>query len=96
MPATQYIFFSCDEFQSRETKDAKFLFSDSNHNKVLKYLEENMADYFYGSPQRMKDQFKEIHKMVKEENVEISKAINSFKGILACCEEITPITHIQH
>lgn len=96
MPVPQFIFFSCDEFQSAETKEVKFIFNDSNFKKVLKYLEENMTDYFYGNPQRIRDQFKEVYKMVKEEGVEISKAINSYKGILAYCEEVDSITNIQH
>lgn len=96
MPATQYIFFSCDEHKSNSSRDIKFLFSDNHYNKVLKFIEANLSDYFDGSPQRQKDSFNEVYKMVKKEGIEISKVLNTYTDIYACCEEVEMIIHIQH
>lgn len=96
MAAAQFIFFSCNEWKSKESRDIKFLFNDSNYNKVLKHIEANMDDYFDGNPQRKKDSFNRVYSMVKGEGIEISKVINTYGNLHACCEEIQSITHIQH
>lgn len=96
MPAPQYIFFSCDEHKSKSSRGIKFLFADNHYNKVLKFIEANMDDYFDGSPQRKKDSFNEVYRMVKDDGIEISKVLNTYPNIYACCEEVELIIHIQH
>lgn len=96
MPAPQFIFYSCDEHKSTANRQTKFLFQDSHYNKVLKFIEANLDDYFDGSPQRKKDSFNRVYNMVKLDGIEISKAINTDGNLFACCEEIDTIIHIQH
>lgn len=93
MPTKQFIFYAPDS--KGGCSQPKFIFNNANYKKVLKYLEENIGEYFEGSPQRQIDQFNILYDMVKIQGIDISQAINTYPNVLAHCEEIDYIQNIQ-
>lgn len=91
---TTFIFYTCDQWKTNGSGDAKFLFNDSNSKKVLDYIKNNIDDYFDGDNIYKKQQFNAFKELVKFKG-SISAAINTDTSLYAMCEEIEPITKIN-
>jgi hypothetical protein len=90
-----YIFYSCDQWKTNGSGEAKFLFADNHKQRVLDFIKLNIDDYFSGDAIYKKQQFNAFKELVNFKG-SISEAINTDTSLYAMCEEIKPITEINN
>lgn len=85
-----YIFYSCDQWKSKGSRQAKFIFSDSHIDlkKVLKYIEQYKDEYFD------EDGYEIFFNYIKEYG--IFEAIKDVNQLYATIEEIQTIKELQY